>query len=210
MADREDFPDAADNRPDDSHLPDHAEAPAPRRKRKALLDRLYNAYFGTLQRNLRALYGNGPPDPIDIVQEAFAKLAERSNLEDIQYPERFLWVSARNLMITRLQSRQMKMSREKELARRIYHGGSDNLDPERVLLAQDELERVMQAIEEMPSRRREIFMLNRLEGLTPEAAGRAVGISRSSAVKHIAKAMAMIEAALASPSAEDDNAGGEA
>ncbi|MEM6909361.1 MAG: RNA polymerase sigma factor [Pseudomonadota bacterium] len=165
-------------------------------------DRLYRSYFGPLLRGLRSLYGDGPPDPADIAQEAFARLAARGRLDEIGDLEGFVWISARNLMITRTKSRVMRDTNRREVCTRIYGEESDTFDPERVLIASDELDRIMEVVAEMPKRRREIFLLNRVHGLTPKAAGERLGVSRSAAVKHIAKAMAQIEMELGDPEEE--------
>ena len=38
---------------------------------------LYRDYFGQLSGTLRKIYGNGPPDPNDIAQQAFEKVIKR-------------------------------------------------------------------------------------------------------------------------------------
>lgn len=51
---------------------------------------------------------------------------------------------------------------------------------------------LLQAVAELPERTREIFRLNRLEGLTHAEVARQLGISDSSVQKHLSKALAYV------------------
>ena len=66
----------------------------------SVLRSLYDRYAGELACNLRKAFGNGPPDPEDIAQDAFRKLAEIDDLSDIKHPRALLWRVARNLMVS--------------------------------------------------------------------------------------------------------------
>ncbi|MEM6857707.1 MAG: hypothetical protein AAF559_07535, partial [Pseudomonadota bacterium] len=62
------------------------------------LKAVYDGYYDRLVSQLRARYGSGPPDPADIGQAAFEKLADHSLLNDIANIEAYSWTIANNLM----------------------------------------------------------------------------------------------------------------
>lgn len=159
--------------------------------------RLYKDYLGELISGLRATYGDGPPDPDDVAQQAFANLRARRNLDDIKDPKGFVWFTARNIVMSEKRALRVRSDHAQEVHDGLFWGAScDEFDPERVFSAREELDIIMKTIADLPERRRRIFLANRVDGLTPEAAGRTCGVSRSSAVRHIALASSAIAEAL--------------
>ncbi|MEM8572896.1 MAG: sigma factor, partial [Pseudomonadota bacterium] len=61
---------------------------------------LYQEYAAELAEGLRKRFGNGPPDPDDVAQEAFQKVLERGDLSTIKNLRAFLWRTARNLILS--------------------------------------------------------------------------------------------------------------
>ncbi|MEM1133220.1 MAG: sigma-70 family RNA polymerase sigma factor [Pseudomonadota bacterium] len=169
-----------------------------------LLQRLYQRYLPRLITNLHKTYGDGPPDPHDVAHQAFAKLAERGQLHDIGELEGFVWITARNIMYHEKRALQVRAAHANEASSGIYGAQADLVDPERVLNAKQQVDMVFATLRKMPERRRKIFLLHRVEGLTPEQAGRRCGVSRSSAVRHIAIATDLLTEALLNPQALAD------
>lgn len=165
--------------------------------RNTILSRLYATYFDKLVKGLITAYGPGPPDPQDVAHEAFARMSARSDLQDLKNPEGYAWICARNIVIAHRRSEAVHAAARSEVEFRLYGGLCDKFDPERVLSAKEELDIVMETIEKLPTRRRNILLLCRAHGLTPAEAGKRCGVTRTSAVRHIANAMAAIEEALA-------------
>ena len=62
-------------------------------------------------------------------------------------------------------------------------------DPERALMGAQRLRRVMAAIDAMPPRRREVFLLHRVHELTYPQIARKLGVSVKAIEKHIHLAM---------------------
>ena len=169
--------------------------------------RFYRRYFATLASNLRATYGAGPPDPEEVAQRAFDRLLARESLDDIADLEGFVWICARNVIMSEKRAERVRQNNKEQVALRFFGATCDEFDPERVLMAKEQLALVMEALEAMPERRRRIFMLNRVHGLTPEQAGRRCGVSRSSAVRHIAVATAIIAETLVLATGQDTEKG---
>jgi RNA polymerase sigma factor (sigma-70 family) len=162
----------------------------------SLFSRLYSRYFSRLVAGLRARYGNGPPDPADVAQQAFVQLSVRHNLDELADPEAYVWITARNIMISEKRAMHVRSQHARQVAHGLLGARCDDFDPERVLIAKEELGLVMKTLRKMPKRRRMIFLLVRVEGMTPEQAGHRVGVSRSSAVRHVALATAALAEAL--------------
>ncbi|MEM8919315.1 MAG: sigma-70 family RNA polymerase sigma factor [Pseudomonadota bacterium] len=163
---------------------------------KSILSKLYARYFKQLVAGLRATYGSGPPDPDDIAQRAFAKLSAHARFGEIEDLEGYVWITARNLMLTEIRSMGVRSRHARQELQDASGDQCDEFDPERVLIAREELEIVMRVLEDMPERRRNIFLAKRVDGLSAKAAGRKYGVSRSSAVRHIAIATTEISIAL--------------
>lgn len=133
---------------------------------------------------------SGTQDVEDIVQDAFLKVVETSKTEEIRAPDHLLSRVVRCLAIDRLRRRY---------ARAIIHSvdrwdaiADPTLDPERVMIGSQRLERVMSLIEHMPQKRRQVFMLHRVDELTYPQIAKCMGISIKAVEKHIHLALKQI------------------
>jgi len=121
----------------------------------------------------------------DIVQDAYVRALSRSR--NVAQPMRYLLRIARNAFI----DGKRRAAREAALfspASQELPGG-DRIDPERILGAKQELRRVLAAIEALPPRCREAFVLHRFDELSYPAIARQMGVSISMVEKHVAEAM---------------------
>lgn len=160
--------------------------------------RLYARLFQKIKDGIRAKYGNGPPDPEDIAQAAFEKLGARMRRVEIEDPEAYIWVSARNILLSEKRAELVRTKNLSEIEQRLLPEQHNTLDPERVSSASEQLEQVFRVLAEMPERRRNIFLLTRVHGLTLEQAGQRFGISRPAATRHVAIATKLLANALVS------------
>lgn len=147
-----------------------------------------DATFRASAKGLMAITRRVPGDETDLSQDAYLKLVETARREPVIAPTHLLFRLARNLVIDRLRSRAR--------AARIFSavGGQDfyacaDADPERALLASERLRRALQIIDAMPSRRREAFLLHRIDGLTYLEIARRMGVSVKAVEKHMSSAM---------------------
>lgn len=175
------------------------EPDTPTKTQRARLKGLYASFCDPLIEKLRALYGSGPPEPGDVVQRVFEDLNSRKDLEQVRDLKAYVWVMARNRMLSEKRSEAMRISKREDILLRFYGDELDDIDPERIAMATEELQIIAAALEKMSARRRNVFLLNRIHGLNPREAGEQLGISRTAAMNHIAKAMSEIEAALDDP-----------
>ena len=121
-----------------------------------------------------------PQDVDDLVQEVFLNLQSRRRETPIENLEGYVFMIAGNLMRRRMQTRQLVLT-----------GSPDDLDapcdltPERICIDQDRLQRVERAIQMLPTRARQVFVLHRFEDMTYPSIARGLGISVSAVEKHI-------------------------
>ena len=158
---------------------------------------LYRAHSDNLVAALRKMFGDGPPDPEDVAQQAFIKLMERPDRSDIKDLKAFLWQTARNTFLNSLAEKEARHRHETEFERLCRPSEADPATPAKTLLARRELEAVNEALRRMPDKRRDAFLLHRVEGLPVAAVARRLGIARAPARRHIARAIRDIELYLA-------------
>lgn len=145
------------------------------------------ATFRSSSHGLRAITRRAGEDEADLAQDACLKLVETANRENIAAPSHLLYRLARNLVIDRLRSRALRARFFRPEA--LDDHQCPEADPERALLANERLRRAFQVIEAMPSRRREAFLLHRIDGLSYLEIARVMGVTIKGVEKHISAAM---------------------
>ena len=124
----------------------------------------------------------------DLTQEAFLRLAQQPAEAGAVNARAYLYRIARNLVIDHFrqeESRQTRPVPAEDLATL-----PDEAPPlERTAAARQRLDLLLRAVAELPPRTQEVFLLNRIEGLTHVEVARRLGISESSVQKHIARAL---------------------
>ena len=156
---------------------------------------LYTEYAQELVGYLRKVFGDGPPDPEDVAQTAFEKLA-KTDLSQIKNVKAFLWRTARNLTLTEKRNRGVRSRYDFEVEHLFFALHGSESDPQRVLQVKQQLKIINEALRLMPERRRVAFLLHRVDGLNFAAVGRRLGVSRKMARKHVARAVIDLEDAL--------------
>src|SRR5690242_5843682 len=74
----------------------------PRKDGAGFVEELYRNHFANLCRTLRRIYGNGPPEPEDLAQQAFEKITSLRSLDYVENPRAFLFKVAINLGVKSL------------------------------------------------------------------------------------------------------------
>ena len=161
------------------------------------LTSLYHDYAEQLSRTLRSMFGDGPPDPDDIAQEAFHRVIERGDLASIKNLKAFVWRTARNLLLNAKDREHTRSRYDYEIEQLFFAIRGYDSTPETVISAREQVKAVNRVLGEMPATRRRAFILHRVEGLSIADVGRRLGISRPGASKHISRAIAQIDAAFA-------------
>ena len=143
---------------------------------------------------LRDRFGNGPPDPDDIAQEAYRRVLEKDDPSSIRNLKAFLWRTARNLVFDALKSENSRSKYDFEVEQIFFPLKSDISSPETVMIAREQLKAINELLRTMPANRRRAIMLYRIERLTQAEIARRLKISRTMVNKHIATASAEINA----------------
>lgn len=175
----------------------------PKAKKTSQLDEALDDAFRNRRGAVHAIASRSGEEGADVVQDAFLRTVEAGRASEIASPFGFLLRVARNSVVDRLRSR----ARWGKLV-----GGSvdetDRADPtpdaERALIASERLQRALACIEAMPPRRREVFLLHRIEGLTYVKIAKRLGISPKTVEDHMSAAMLQLSREMDQHDTPDD------
>ncbi len=171
---------------------------------RAWIDQLYRAHWAELCRYLIRAVGAGPPEPEDIAQSAFAKLASQKR-EAVGNPRAYLYAMARNAIADHHRKAQRHTAYGRDMMALQSDDPSLSLDAEQVLLSQEQLAIALAAIEQLPEAQRRAFLLNRVEGLSIKDIAEREGVSVDAAQRRVARAATKcIMAMRAQESSHDD------
>lgn len=171
---------------------------------------LYKRYRRELVAFIRSKFGSGPPEPEDVAQQAFANFAALGLRETIANPRAFLFRTAHNIVLNdRKHQRVGRRFLETAPHPQEICEARDDLNPEVVLVGKEQYSLIEQVIRAMPRRRREVLLMNRLEGLSYAEIARRLGISESVVRKHAAVAVRECAAVLLDAQEPSANASSE-
>lgn len=159
------------------------------------IETLYKRHHMELMTALQAIYGAGPPDPDDVIQQTFRKLLERGDLTQIRNPKAYIWRTARNIVREAKRSADVRSRHDFEVEEIFFDIKGDKSTPERIIIVKDQLTVINKALRNMPEKRRRAVILHRVEGLSYAEIGRRLRISRQNAAKHVTKGIADLDIA---------------
>jgi RNA polymerase sigma factor (sigma-70 family) len=173
---------------------------APSRPADPAADHEVGAWAQRYGSALRAYFLKRAPsaDPDDLVQDVFLRLHSRSERDEVENPERYIFKIASSVLVDRYRH---------DLARGLgLHDGLDSegalvddLSPERTLIGRQEHARAIVALRNLPPRARAAFTLHRFEHMTYAAIAARMGISVNG-VKHlIARALERLNEQVGQP-----------
>lgn len=171
------------------------EAVEKKRVKRTFIDQLYRDHWASLVGWLRRRYGLGPPDPEDVAQAAFAKIAALDDVNHIRDPKNFLYTTAINTALSSISwLANTRAFIEREMS--AFNETLDEVEPERVYAAKDELGRIMQLLEALPAKQREILIRSRFLGQKHREITEHTGWSNADISRNLTAVLAMIERAL--------------
>jgi RNA polymerase sigma factor (sigma-70 family) len=132
----------------------------------------------------------------DMTQELFVRLA-RSDLHSIEMPERYIFTMATNLVRDRALYERRQYNLKEDYGRQPGYG-IDLIDPQRLAEGQEMLMQLKAALNELPERTRDIFILYRVENIALKTIASQFGISVSAVEKHVRRGMRYLIARLES------------
>lgn len=152
-----------------------------------MLERYYRELLGFLARTVK-----DRDIAADLAQESYARvLAARQGGQLLRNSRALLYHTARNLVIDHQRHADVRASVEAPDAQAEADAAhaSRNSEPETTVSAQQGVAALAAAIDSLPPRCREAFMLNRFEGMTYAQVARHMGISVKAVEQHIKHAL---------------------
>lgn len=145
---------------------------------------------------------DSPEDAAELAQEAFVRLHRLEQPENLDNARAFLFQVASNLAVDQLRRRQLHfrfLKAEKSLS---DEGEMPDLNaagasPEQILGARERLAAIQAAIEELPFKVKQAFLLHRQNGMPYSAIAEQMGVSVSSVEKYILQALTHCRSRLA-------------
>lgn len=131
----------------------------------------------------------------DIVQDAFIKIACLSPSTTVQRPGPFFFRVVERLLLDRFREtgqRRCLSLDDPQTETLLEHAPG----PEEWLAAEQTVRGLMAAIDTLPPRCRQIFVMRKVDGLPPEAIATQLGISRNMVEKHLRRALLTCQLAL--------------
>ena len=136
----------------------------------------------------------------DISQDALLRIQKLEDNSSVENPKAFLFQIANNLAIDTLRRNklhqryvQMEYNRLNADDGMFHH---HDISPERILAAQQQLQIIYRAIDELPVKCRQAFILHRKHGLSYSEIANEMGVSVSSVEKYILQALRHCRAAV--------------
>jgi len=133
-------------------------------------------------------FGVDPSDAEDIVQSAFAKFAELDDVMSVENPRAFLFKACSNIAIDIKRHNKVRYGYSSEVSE-LEEEATDSVGPERENESRQRLGIIAKVMWAMPSKRRQLLMMSRFDGLSYAEIARQVGLSETVVRKHIAKAL---------------------
>lgn len=152
--------------------------------RLALAD-LHRKYYRGLVRYLTAQTGSRA-EAEDVAQQAYGKLLALDHPETIGFLDRFLWITASRLA---KDLRVQRRTRARLDVTALYETEEVAASPESDILDQQRLALVEKAIDALPPKCLEAFLLRVVEGLKIAEVASRMGVGERMAKKYVARAL---------------------
>src|SRR5262245_24977302 len=168
------------------------------------LARLFEEHNAALIALLRAKLRSNQ-EARDVAQEAYVRLLQLDRLGTVSYLRTYLFRTALNIATDRLRSASVRVAAHRDpiFARRV-----DELSPDRMALAQDELRVIAAALESLPAKPRYAFLLHRFADLDIDEVAERLGVTERMVRNYILQGMLCCRAALSDVRKQKEEPGG--
>ncbi len=130
-------------------------------------------------------------DVDDVVQETYAILAAKSEVDSIRNIKTYAFQVAYSVILQQLRRSSVVPIRAVADINAL-EAMIDEPSPEETVLHRQELDRVRRAIEAMPRQTRQAFVMRRIDGLSQREIARRMGLSEHTIEKHIARGIKLL------------------
>lgn len=137
-------------------------------------------------------------DAEELTQEVFCKIIKREDIALSEYTDPYIFTIAWSVLRDRVRRervrhRDMHVTYDEELAQEVLIAQDNPFSPEAALHGDQLYARFLKALEDLPPKSREVFILNRYEGLSYAKIAIHCGISLSTVEKHMIRALQRIK-----------------
>ena len=158
-------------------------------EKSRFLRQLAERYGPALERYLTRKLDN-PADAAEVAQETFIRLYRLEHPDQLDNARAFLFQVASNLAVDQLRRRSLHFRFLKAESVEVGEEGSrDTASPEQIVSSREKLERIYQAVDRLPEKCRQAFLLHRTSGLSYSDIALELGVSVSSVEKYILQAL---------------------
>lgn len=137
----------------------------------------------------------GPQDAPDLLHEAYLRLFRHAAREAVAEPQALLRTAASNLASDHLRRRKTEQ-KYRDFEQDASGLASGLALPDAQIEARERLKLLLEAMQQLPPRCRQVFIMRRFDGLHQEEIARRLGISRNMVEKHMRLALERLRAAL--------------
>jgi len=123
----------------------------------------------------------------DVAQDAFVKLWETRDRIDKTSIKAYLYTIAGNLLINQLKRDQLKFK-----FLNLQTDRKDNVTPEYLIEMEEFDQKLQAALAKIPDGAREVFLMNRIEGLKYHEIAERLGLSMKAVEKRMSRALAVL------------------
>ena len=162
-----------------------------RKSQTSLLSRLYREYSTEVKKLIHKILNGGPPDPEDLMQEAFASMAKMENIETLDDPKAYLFRIAINLSHRGI-SHQVKTRDYLCQVLDNFDEATDDLSPERILVSQQYVEKISKGLKNLSEKQRTIVLMSRIYGMTYEEIRKQTGWSLADISRQLKQALEVL------------------
>lgn len=169
-------------RPETTTEPDDEDAPVAAQEAVA---RLFSEHNSALVRFL-GLRLKSDQEAREVAQEAYVRVLQLDQPGAVSFLRAYLFKTAANIATDRLRRAAVRRIGAVDPVLEVE---PDLVDPERAMLAREQLAVVRAGLEELPERVRSAFLLHRLKGLSCAEIGATMGLSERMIRNYVVKAM---------------------
>lgn len=156
------------------------------------IDKLFRDHWRDVCRILHKCYGSGPPEPEDVAQEAFSRLAQIRDFEQIEDPKAYIIKIAMNITLKSIG----RLCKTRELIAQHTQLPEDQCDdvcPETILQGEQRIAAIQKGTKQLTEKQRDILMRARIKGQTYSEISSDTGWSVADICRQLNAVMAILE-----------------